>query len=172
MARNRFEKNWGSSAYGLLLKEIADSRIEHNVFAENTTGLYADGADRIQATGNTFDRNGWAVRVGGSTLNGLFTANNFVDNTFDVTTNSQAPSTRFEGNYWSSYKGYDLNRDGVGDIPHAPVRLFAVIVEHNPQAIMLMRSALAALLDAAERVMPTLTPALFVDPRPLTKRLS
>jgi len=172
MAHNRFEKNWGSTAYGLLLKEIADSRIEHNVFAENTTGLYADGADRIQATGNDFNRNGWAVKVGGSTLNGLFTANNFVDNTFDVTTNSQAPSTRFEGNFWSSYKGYDLNRDGVGDIPHAPVRLFAVIVEHNPQAIVLMRSALAALLDAAERMMPTLTPMLFVDPRPLTRRAS
>ena len=132
MVSNRFEKNWGSSAYGLLLKEIADSRIERNVFEENTTGLYADGADRIRAIGNDFNRNGWAVRVGGSTLNGLFTANNFVDNTFDVTTNSQDPSTKFEGNYWSSYKGYDLDRNGIGDVPHAPVRLFAVIVERNP----------------------------------------
>jgi len=172
MSRNRFEKNWGSSAYGLLLKEIADSRIEHNVFEENTTGLYADGADRIKAIGNDFNRNGWAVKVGGSTLDGLFTANNFLDNTFDVSTNSQAPSTKFEGNYWSSYKGYDLNRDGIGDVPHAPVRLFAVIVERNPQAILLMRSALTTLLDAAERMMPSLTPALFVDPRPYTKRIT
>lgn len=170
MTMNRFEKNWGSSAYGLLLKEIADSRIERNVFAENTTGLYADGADRIRAIGNEFDRNGWAVRVGGSTLNGFFTANNFVDNTFDVTTNSQDPSTRFEGNYWNSYRGYDLDRDGTGDIPHAPVRLFAVIVERNPQSIVLMRSALVVLLDAIERAMPSLTPPLFVDPRPSMKR--
>lgn len=170
MVSNRFEKNWGSSAYGLLLKEIADSRIERNVFEENTTGLYADGADRIRAIGNDFNRNGWAVRVGGSTLNGLFTANNFVDNTFDVTTNSQDPSTKFEGNYWSSYKGYDLDRNGIGDVPHAPVRLFAVIVERNPQSIVLMRSALVSILDMAERAMPSLTPALFVDPRPMMKR--
>jgi len=171
MAMNRFEKNWGSSAYGLLLKEIADSRIEQNVFAENTTGLYADGADRIRAIGNEFDRNGWAVRVGGSTLNGLFSANNFVDNTFDVTTNSQDPSTKFEGNYWNAYRGYDLDRDGVGDIPHSPVRLFAVIVEKNPQSIVLMRSALVSLLDAIERAMPSLTPPLFVDPRPSMRKL-
>ena len=170
MASNRFERNWGSSAYGLLLKEIADSRIENNVFSENTTGLYADGADRIHAVGNDFSRNGWAVRVGGSTLNGFFSQNNFVDNTFDVTTNSQAPSTRFEANYWSSYRGYDLDRDGIGDIPHAPVRLFAVIVERSPQAIVLMRSALIALLDAAERAMPSLTPALFVDPKPYMRK--
>lgn len=172
MAMNRFEKNWGSSAYGLLLKEIADSRIERNVFAENTTGLYADGADRIRAIGNEFDRNGWAVRVGGSTLNGLFSRNNFVDNTFDVTTNSQDPSTKFEGNYWNSYKGYDLDRDGVGDIPHSPVRLFAVIVERNPQSIVLMRSALVTLLDAIERAMPSFTPPLFVDPKPSMRRVA
>ena len=172
MVRNRFEKNWGSSAYGLLLKEIADSRIEQNVFTENTTGLYADGADRIKATQNQFIRNGWGVKVGGSTLDGLFTANNFIDNTFDVTTNSREPSTKFTGNYWSSYSGYDLDRDGTGDVPHAPVRLFAVIVERSPQAVVLLRSILAGLLDAAERAMPALTPQLFVDPRPSMRRIA
>lgn len=170
MARNRFEKNWGSSAFGLLLKEIADSRIENNLFAENTTGLYADGADRIRATGNRFVRNGWAVKVGGSTLDGSFTRNDFIDNTFDVTTNSREPSTKFEGNYWSTYSGYDLDRDGTGDVPHSPVRLFAVIVERSPQAVVLMRSALVSLLDAAERAMPALTPPLFVDPRPTMRK--
>jgi nitrous oxidase accessory protein len=171
MVGNQFLRNWGSSAYGLLLKEIEDSRIEHNVFAGNTTGLYADGADRIRAIGNDFRRNGWGVKVGGSTIDGLFTANNFVDNTFDVTTNSRSPSTKFEGNYWSSYSGYDLNRDGVGDIPHPPVRLFAVILERTPQAVVLMRSILASVLDAAERAMPALTPELFVDPRPSMRKL-
>ena len=170
MTGNRFEDNWGSAAYGLLLKEIADSRLENNVFANNTVGLIADGANRVQAVGNTFVRNGWAVKVEGSTVDGRFTSNSFTANTFDVATSSRAPSSLFEGNYWDAYGGYDLDRDGVGDVPHAPVRLFSVIIQRNPQAIVLLRSALVALLDAAERAMPSLTPQLFVDRKPMMRR--
>jgi nitrous oxidase accessory protein len=170
MTANRFEDNWGSAAYGLLLKEINDSRLEKNVFVNNTAGLIADGANRIQATANVFERNGWAVKVEGSTVDGRFRSNIFLRNTFDVTTNSRDPSSEFEGNYWDEYRGYDLDRDGIGDVPHAPVRLFAVIVERSPQAIVLLRSALVALLDAAERAMPVLTPRLLVDPKPAMRR--
>ena len=131
----------------------------------NTSGLIADGANRIQAIGNTFEKNGWAVKVEGSTVDGRFAGNSFIGNTFDVTTNSRNPSSVFEGNYWDAYRGYDLDRNGIGDVPHAPVRLFAVIVERSPQAIVLLRSALVALLDAAEKAMPSLTPKLLVDPK-------
>ncbi|MGK2961288.1 MAG: nitrous oxide reductase family maturation protein NosD, partial [Gemmatimonadaceae bacterium] len=170
MIANRFEESWGGAAYGLLLKEIADSRLERNVFSRNTIGLVADGANRVQAVGNTFSGNGWAVKVEGSTLDGRFTSNTFTGNTFDVTTNSRRPSSVFEGNYWSEYAGYDLDRDGIGDVPHAPVRLFAVILERNPQAIVLLRSVLVGLIDAAERAMPSLTPRLFVDAKPLMRK--
>jgi nitrous oxidase accessory protein len=149
---------------------VEDSRIEHNFFVNNTTGLYADGADRVKAISNTFIQNGWAVKLGGSTIDGSFLRNDFIDNTFDVTTNTREPSTKFEGNFWSSYAGYDLNRDGVGDVPHPPVRLFALIIERNPQSVILMRSLLAQILDVAERVMPALTPQLFVDPNPAMRR--
>lgn len=172
MTANRFANNRGSAAYGLLLKEISDSRLDRNVFENNTIGLFADGADRVRATRNEFVRNGWAVKVGGSTQDGSFTGNNFEDNTFDVTTSSQRPSTKFDGNFWSAYKGYDLNRDGIGDVPHPPVRLFSIVIENSPQAIVLMRSALVSLLDAAERAIPSLTPSMFVDPRPSMRRLS
>ena len=170
MTGNRFEESWGSAAYGLLLKEIADSRLDDNVFSRNTVGLIADGANRVRATGNTFDRNGWAVKVEGSTVDGRFKANTFTGNTFDVATNTSNPSSVFEGNYWDQYDGYDLDRDGVGDVPHAPVRLFAVIVERSPQSIVLLRSVFVSLLDAAEKAIPSLTPQLFVDKRPMMRR--
>jgi nitrous oxidase accessory protein len=172
MTANRFEQSSGGAAYGLLLKEIADSRLDRNVFAYNTTGLIADGANRVQATGNQFVRNGWALKVEGSTVDGRFTANSFIGNTFDVTTNSREPSSRFERNYWDTYSGYDLDRDGIGDVPHAPVRLFAVILERSPQAIVLLRSALVSLLDAAEKAVPSLTPQLFLDSKPMMRRPS
>jgi nitrous oxidase accessory protein len=166
MIGNRFENNWGPASYGLLLKEISDSRLVGNRFARNTTGLLADGANRLVAERNEFADNGWAVRLEASTLDGRFERNNFRRNSFDVATNSREPSTTFAGNYWDTYRGYDLDRNGVGDVPHRPVRLFSVLVEHFPPALILMHSAFVELLDGAERVIPSLTPDALMDRTP------
>jgi nitrous oxidase accessory protein len=171
MIANRFEDNWGPAAYGLLLKEISDPRLENNVFSHNTTGLLADGANRLVAEHNDFVGNGWAVKLEASTGDGRFEHNNFSGNSFDLATNSRSPSTTFGGNYWDSYRGYDLNRDGVGDVPHRPVRLFSLLVEHNAPALILMRSAFVELLDGAERLIPTLTPDALVDATPAMRKV-
>ena len=169
MIANRFEDNWGSASYGLLLKEIYDATVERNAFHRNTVGILADGAVRLAASNNEFMRNGWAVRLLGSTYDGRLDRNDFIGNTFDVTTNGPG-NNRLSGNYFDSYRGYDLDRDGTGDVPHHPVRLFSVIVEQNDPAIILLRSTFVDLLDLAERVLPTLTPASVVDPRPAMRR--
>jgi len=171
MIGNRFEDNWGAASYGLLLKEISDSRLVNNVIRRNTTGLLADGANRIVAEHNDFIDNGWALRLDASTLDGRFTRNNFAGNTFDVATNSHGQTTTFEHNYWQAYRGYDLNHDGIGDVPFRPVRLFSVLVEHNQPALLMLRSAFVDLLDAAERVLPALTPESVVDTRPAMRRV-
>lgn len=170
MVGNRFEDNWGPAAYGLLLKEISDSRLEANHFLHNTTGLHADGANRLVAVHNEFVNNGWAVKVDASTLDGRFEHNDFLGNSFDVTSNSRTPTTTFAGNYWDAYRGYDLDRNGVGDVPHRPVRLFALLVEHHQPALILMRSPFADLLDGAERMIPSLTPETLVDSTPAMRR--
>jgi nitrous oxidase accessory protein len=171
MIGNHFAQNWGAAAYGLLLKEISDARLERNVFYRNTTGLVADGANRIVADGNSFIENGWAVKLDASTVDGRLTRNNFIANTFDIASNSREPSTVLAGNYWDAYHGYDLNRDGIGDVPFRPVRLFSMIVERHEPALLLLRSAFVELLDAAERALPALTPTNLADARPAMRRL-
>ena len=167
MRANRFESNQGPAAYGLLLKDITDSRLDGNEFTRNTVGLYLEGSDRQQVRGNRFVGNGSAVRVLGNAGDNVFSANVFLGNAFDVTTNSRSSTSRFEGNYWDQYRGFDLDRDGRGDVPYRPVRLFALVVEQNEPALILHRSVMVELLDAAERVLPILTPELLVDARPL-----
>ena len=170
MTGNRFEHNWGPAAYGLLLKEIKDSRIEDNVLAHNTVGLFAEGVDRTQIEGNQFVGNGWAIRLMADATDNDFRHNRFVENTFDVATNSRtsSPST-FAENYWDAYVGYDLDRDGFGDVPFPPVRLFSVLVEQNEPLLILLRSFFLDLLEAAERIMPVLTPEALVDSRPMMR---
>ncbi|HEX5831270.1 MAG TPA: nitrous oxide reductase family maturation protein NosD [Gemmatimonadaceae bacterium] len=172
MDGNRFERNWGPSRYGLLLKEIADARITGNTFAGNSTALLVDGTDRMVVDGNDFLANGWAIRLRASAQDSRFTANNFIGNSFDVTTNSRQSYSTFAGNHWDAYRGYDLDRDGVGDVPFRPVRLFSLLVERYPATLALLRSLLVDLLDAAERVIPSLTPEELMDASPAMRRLS
>jgi nitrous oxidase accessory protein len=171
MIGNRFENNWGSAAYGLFLKEISDSRLERNVFSRNTVALVADGANRLQAIENEFIDNGWAIKLEASTDEALFSRNNFTGNTFDVSTNSTRQSAKFDGNYWQDYAGYDLDRNGVGDVPFRPVRLFSLVVAQNSPAIILLRSPFVRLLDTAERVIPAFTPELLADASPAMRRI-
>lgn len=172
MAENRFERNWGSTSYGLLLKEVYDARIERNRFVRNTVGLLADGANRIEAHQNDFEGNGWAVKLMASTDGGRFARNNFIGNTFDIVTNSRESANELAGNYWDSYRGYDLNRDGVGDVPFHPVRLFSLLVQSNEPSLILLRSLFVGMLDAAERLLPTLTPKALVDRSPAMRRIT
>ncbi|MES2123618.1 MAG: nitrous oxide reductase family maturation protein NosD [Gemmatimonadota bacterium] len=167
MTGNTFADNGGPTSYGLLLKEIADAHLSGNLFRRNTTGLFADGADRLIATGNRFEENGWGVRLFGSTDGASFVANSFRRNSFDVAVNGQGTSASFSGNWWEGYHGWDLDRDGRGDVAYHPVRLFAVLVEHAQPALLLQRSLFVRLLDAAERVLPVLTPVNVIDHHPL-----
>ena len=172
MVGNRFADNWGPASYGLLLKEIADSRIEHNVFARNTVGIRAESSNRLQVRENDFTENGWALKITADCDDGLFSRNNFLGNSFDVATNSSATSgSTFERNHWDGYRGYDLDHDGFGDAPFHPVRLFAVAVEANDAVLALMRSPFVELLDAAERLIPSLTPQQLRDRRPAMRRV-
>ncbi len=169
MIGNRFERNRGQAAFGLLLKDISDSRLEDNQFDANTVALHMEGANRVVVTGNRFTSNGWAVRVLANSQDNRFEGNSFVGNAFDVATNSRQSTSTFTGNYWDRYRGYDLDRDGFGDAPFRPVRLFSLVVEQNEPSLVLLRSPFVDLLDAAERLLPILTPETLVDKRPLLR---
>jgi len=169
MFRNYFLHNWGATAYGLLLKDINDSEIRDNTFHRNTTGMLSEGSNRIEISNNVFSANGKAVNLMASSSDNRFVNNDFLGNTLDVSTNSKSHYNTFESNYWSEYSGYDLNRDGVGDIHHRPVRLFAYLIERNPVAMILHRSLFIELLDAAERIFPVLSPELLIDATPSMK---
>ena len=166
MKRNRFYKNWGSASFGLLLKEINDAEIEDNVFEANTIAINAEGTNRINYKNNNLIKNGWGVKIAGGCYANIFTHNNFISNSFDVSYNSKMNDNKFENNYWSSYTGYDLNKDGIGDVPYRPVKLFSYIVNQTPETIILLRSLFIDILNFSEKVSPVFTPDHLVDSTP------
>ena len=171
MKNNLFEHNWGPSSYGLLLKDMRQSNIEGNRFYKNTVAIYSESSTNIQIKRNQIEQNGWAVNIKSSSARNYFTENNFIENSFDVRTDSPRNNNLFEGNYWSNYEGYDLDRNGTGDVPYRPVSLFSVIIEKQPESLILMRSMFIRLLDTAERIMPVLTPKTLYDEQPKMHRI-
>lgn len=169
MKNNTFENNWGGSAFGILLKDISDSEIEHNAFNSNTVGVYMEGCSRLNFKENIFNRNGIALRIQANCDENTIEKNNFIANTFDVTTNGNVVFNYLKDNYWDKYEGYDLNHDGKGDISYRPVSLFSTLIERMPQAMILLRSFTATLLDKIEKIIPSLTPENLKDENPLMK---
>jgi nitrous oxidase accessory protein len=169
MRRNHFLANRGASAYGLLLKEINDGEIIGNTFQDNTTGIMIDGCNRINVRDNEFRLNGWALRLFANAIDCDFRGNTFAGNTFDVSTNGSLIPNTMNGNYWDRYAGYDLDRDGHGDVPHRPLGFFTLLVEMQPYAMVFSRSLFVSLLDRAERLIPSLTPESMKDDRPLMR---
>ena len=171
MHSNLFDKNWGPNAYGILLKEISDSRILHNTFFQNTVAILMEGTNRIEVQRNSFQANGWAMKVQASCDENTFFWNNFQGNTFDLGTNGTMTLNKFYSNYWDKYEGYDLNKNGYGDVAYHPVSMYSMVVEQNPNSLLLLRSFMVTLLDKAEKAIPSLTPEHLIDEQPCMKPL-
>lgn len=169
MRGNRFIRNWGTASYGLLLKEIYDAEVIGNEFIENTIGIFIEGSTRINYTENLYEQNGWAIKVSGGCYENKFFKNNFIGNSFDVSYNTKMNDNSFNGNYWSDYTGYDLDKDGIGDVPYRPVKLFSYIVNKTPETIILLRSLFVDIINFSEKVSPVFTPDDLIDNQPSTR---
>ena len=166
MVGNTFQDNWGPSSYGLLLKELYDSELVGNTFYRNTIGINGENCTRMKYNENNFTENGWGIRIRGGCYQNDFWDNNFFNNTFDVAYDNNVNDNKFSSNYWSDYTGYDLNKDGVGDVPYRPVKLFSYISNRTPESIVLLRSLFIDIMNFSEKVAPVFTPENLIDETP------
>jgi len=172
MMNNDFVDNKGAASYGLLLKDISDSRIEGNRFNLNTCAITMEECNRIDVIKNEFTENGWGIRIQASCSGNTIKSNNFTGNTFDITTNGTMVMNSFSENYWDKYNGYDLNKDTFGDIPYHPVSLYAIIADKIPVSMILYRSFVVTLLEQMEKIIPSITPEQLIDSNPRMKPLA
>ena len=170
----------GATAYGVLLKDIDDLVLESNRIADNRVGLYADstplGSDHeALVTDNLIAGNGTALALQ-SNVRLVFTGNRVADNLVDAVAEGAGWSELNQwsrngrGNFWSGYRGYDADGDGVGDLPYRCETVMNDLVRRNPAAqVFLLTPAMLALENAA-RMFPLVRPRpLLVDEHPLVE---
>lgn len=171
--RNRFNDNRDPRAYGVLLKDCDSSLIEDNVIAGNARGLSLDNANRNRIARNVIALNGTAMVLAGNSSRNAIWGNAFVQNWQDVLSERgrarNAWTAKGRGNFWDRYKGYDLDGDGVGDVPHRTGSLSAYLAQIFPELLLFAGSPALNALDWAERSFPVFSVPAVRDPAPLIR---
>jgi nitrous oxidase accessory protein len=167
---NDFWRNRGPRTYGLLLRDCSDGEFTDNRLVDNTIAVFFDGSNRNRFHGNLLEDDGWGLFIFASSAANEFHGNTFIHCDYPVALDMRYTTNRFDdgrtGNYWSDDAPYDLDGDGVGDVPYSPVSAFAFLSKQFPDLSVLARSPAVAALSVAERVLPALRPSEAVDHRP------
>src|SRR5206468_3780618 len=96
----------------------------------------------------------------------------FADNWSDVVVSGRDSGTHWtidgRGNYWSRYRGFDFDGDGIGDAPHPLLGAFERLEGANAAVRIFLQSPVAAGLELAARLTNRVADDA-IDDRPLVR---
>jgi nitrous oxidase accessory protein len=171
---NRFLANRSHRAYGLLLQTVEHSHIEENIIEGNTLGLYMENGNNNVVRGNRIAGNYIGLRVSDSTAGSVFFGNTFTGNIHPVETNGANTANTWavggRGNTWEGALQFDLNRDGIADVPHREPDLFGIWRRSFPAIGLLSASPGERLLRFIHSRLALPGVAGITDPKPQTTR--
>ncbi len=134
----------------LFMYNANKNRIAGNRFEACPIGIhFTAGSERNEITGNAFIGNRTQVKYVGS---------RWLD-----------WSAGGRGNYWSDHAAFDINGDGLADMPYRPNDLMDHILWTQPSARLLLGSPAVQLIRWTQSTFPALLPGGVVDNKPLMR---
>lgn len=163
---------------GLGIKEAGNVTATGNRIVRCPTGVFVDTSPIQISHRNRFHGNSVEFCDTGILFHSSEKQNEFVDNTFHgcaiavrVDGNGDATHVDWRSNYFDDYAGFDLDGDGIGDVPHEPRSLAGQLTSTREVFRFFRGTPALGLLDVVSRVLPLLTPAVvFSDPAPRLSR--
>jgi nitrous oxidase accessory protein len=168
---NVFSHNRGFASYGILFQDCHDVVADSNVIADNVTGMFFESSANNIFRHNVIAQNDIALQMFQNSTGNLFLGNNFVDNLSPLTIVGKQTETLWNksgrGNYWSSYDGYDLDADGIGDVPMKIQNVFNYLEGRTPNLRLYLYSPASQALSVAASAFPVIDINREVDDFPL-----
>lgn len=101
---------------GISIEDSNNNMVIKCTISNAECGIEIDGDNNVVSLCN-ISHNGMGIFVGG--YNNKIYFNNFVRNRINAFCYGwNVWNTRDGGNYWSNYHGFDLNKDGIGELPY------------------------------------------------------
>jgi nitrous oxidase accessory protein len=168
--RNTFARCRGFRAYGILYQSMSRVTARSNLVLDNSRGIFMNNSDHNLLEGNDIVDNDLAVQLNGGCDGNRFVRNNFISNLSELLLDVSDLETRWAdddgGNHWSRYRGYDLDRDGLGDVPFAIQNVFQIMEAKVPEVRFYLLSPAAEILRVAEQALPIMSLGDAADPKP------
>lgn len=178
---NVLASNRGPSGYGVGLKDMDSTDARDNVFVGNRVGLHLDGSPGSTHVHDVYARNVFAFNDIGVAFMPAVKRNGFTENAFvenleqvavlgggDFSGNEFAVGGR--GNFWSDYRGWDGDGDGIGDLPYRAESLFESLMDREPRLRLFLFSPAQQAIEMAATAFPVVRPRpKIADERPLMR---
>ena len=166
-------RSTGDRDHGFLFNFTNKSRIEGNLVRDGRTKcVFLYNANRNTISGNLFEGCAIGIHFTAGSEGNVIAGNGFVGNATQVKyvgTRHVEWSDDGVGNYWSDNPGFDLDGDGIGDVPYRPNDLVDQVVWRHPLAKLLLTSPSVRILRWAHDRFPSIYPGGVIDSAPLMR---
>lgn len=171
---NEISHAGGSAGMGIGLKDSGNIVVTGNRLIHDHTGLYLDQAPLQQAHTLTVERNRFArcdtaIRFHASGHRSAIRDNDFLGDSSAVAIEGggDAADVAWHGNYFDDYAGYDLDRDGLGDVAYQLRSFEDDLTGRRPVLAFFRGTPALGAADAVTRLVPMYERrTLLTDPAP------
>lgn len=170
---NIFAHNRGFASYGILFQDCKGIVADSNIIVDNAVGLFFEASSGNRIAHNIIAQNDLALQIFQNSAGNIFFENNFIDNLSPLSIVGKRTESHWSwqgrGNYWSSYDGYDVDGDGIGDVPMNIQNAFNYLEGRSPNLRLYLYSPASQALAAATRAFPIIKINEELDPAPLIR---
>jgi nitrous oxidase accessory protein len=164
----------GAAGMGIGIKESGNVTLERNVLVHDAIGIYIDTSplqlgDTLAIRRNVLRLDEVAFVFHASGHRVAIEHNDLGDNGLQVRVDGGGTATDvgWRGNYFDDYTGYDLDDDGVGDVPYQLRSASGELVGSHANLAVFRGTPALGLVDAAAHLDPLFQPQLVLaDPEP------
>lgn len=175
---NIIQSSLGATGMGIGLKDVSNMTLRDNTVIYCAQGVYIDRSPYEPDTKNWIEDNkilynSEALHFHSMSENNVIKRNIIQGNIEDIINDSRGSKTdqnEIVGNYWDNYKGFDLNKDGIGDTPHEVYQYADQMWVYNSNIKFFYGSPVISLLNFLAKLAPFSEPIfLMSDKEPKLK---